>query len=67
MYGDFLAKNIVYTPCIPINEWFWPTLVKRARAGQQDEGRQCKKIATTGSGDVKRRRSGQGMRSCNVI
>jgi hypothetical protein len=27
MYGDFPAKNTVYTPYIPINVWFWPTLV----------------------------------------
>jgi len=26
MYGDFLAKNSVCTPYIPINVWFWPTL-----------------------------------------
>ena len=26
MYGDFPAKNTVYTPYIPINVWFWPTL-----------------------------------------
>jgi hypothetical protein len=25
MYGDTPAKNTVYTPCIPINVWFWPT------------------------------------------
>jgi len=27
MYGDFPAKDTVYTPCIPINVWFWPTLL----------------------------------------
>jgi hypothetical protein len=26
MYGEFPAKNTVYTPYIPINVWFWPTL-----------------------------------------
>jgi hypothetical protein len=26
MYGDFHAKNTVFTPYIPINVWFWPTL-----------------------------------------
>jgi len=26
MYGDLPAKNAVYTPYIPINVWFWPTL-----------------------------------------
>ena len=26
MYGDFPAKNTVYTRYIPINVWFWPTL-----------------------------------------
>ena len=26
MYGDFPAQNTVYTPYIPINVWFWPTL-----------------------------------------
>jgi hypothetical protein len=24
--GDFPAKSTVYTPYIPINVWFWPTL-----------------------------------------
>jgi hypothetical protein len=24
--GDFPAKNTIYTPCIPIHVWFWPTL-----------------------------------------
>ena len=28
MYGDFPAKNTVYTPYVPINVWFWPTLQK---------------------------------------
>jgi hypothetical protein len=27
MYGDFPAKSTVCTPYIPINVWFWPTLV----------------------------------------
>ena len=27
MYGDFPAKNTVCTLYIPINVWFWPTLV----------------------------------------
>jgi len=26
MYGDLPAKNAVYTPYIPINVWFWPTI-----------------------------------------
>jgi len=26
MYGNFPAKNTIYTPYIPINVWFWPTL-----------------------------------------
>ena len=26
MYGDFPAKNTIYTLYIPINVWFWPTL-----------------------------------------
>jgi len=26
MNGDFPAKDTVYTPYIPINVWFWPTL-----------------------------------------
>jgi len=26
MYGDFPAKNTVYTLYIPMNVWFWPTL-----------------------------------------
>jgi hypothetical protein len=26
MYGDFPAKNTVYTRYILINVWFWPTL-----------------------------------------
>ena len=25
MYGDFPAKDTVYTPYIHINVWFWPT------------------------------------------
>ena len=28
MYGDFPAKNTVYTPYVPINVWFWPTLCR---------------------------------------
>jgi hypothetical protein len=39
MYGDFPAKDTVYTPYIlefywyiPINVWFWPTLVMVPRA-----------------------------------
>jgi hypothetical protein len=27
MYGDFPAKNTVYTPYVPMNVWFWPTLL----------------------------------------
>jgi hypothetical protein len=27
MYGDFPAKNTVYTPYIPVNVWLWPILV----------------------------------------
>ena len=26
MYGDSSAKKNIYTPYIPINVWFWPTL-----------------------------------------
>jgi hypothetical protein len=26
LYGDFPAKNTVYTPYIPTNVWLWPTL-----------------------------------------
>jgi hypothetical protein len=26
MYGNFLAKNTVCAPYIPINVWFWPAL-----------------------------------------
>ena len=26
MHGDFPAINTIYTPYIPINVWFWPTL-----------------------------------------
>jgi len=33
MYGDFPAKNTVYTPYIPINEWFWPTLLCTYQGG----------------------------------
>jgi hypothetical protein len=29
MYGDFLAKNSVCAPYIPINVWFWLTLPKQ--------------------------------------
>jgi len=37
MYGDFPAKNTVYTPYIPINVWFWPTLgiQKEVRASRR--------------------------------
>ena len=27
MYGDFPAKNTVYTPYIRMYVWFWPTLI----------------------------------------
>jgi len=27
MYGDSPAKNTVCTPYMPMNVWFWPTLV----------------------------------------
>jgi len=27
MYGDFPAKNTVYTLYTPVNVWFWPTLL----------------------------------------
>jgi len=33
IFGDFPAKNSVYTPYIPINVWFWPTLII-SRVGQ---------------------------------
>jgi hypothetical protein len=29
MYGDFPIKNTVCTPYIPINAWFWSTLLTR--------------------------------------
>jgi hypothetical protein len=28
MYGDFPAKNTVYTPYIPINVWFWSLVIR---------------------------------------
>jgi hypothetical protein len=28
MYGDFLPKLPYIHPYIPINVWFWPTLIK---------------------------------------
>ena len=31
MYGDFPAKNNVCTPYIPIDVWFWPTLITRVQ------------------------------------
>ena len=31
-YGDFPAKDTIYTPYIPINVWFWPALLL-VRAG----------------------------------
>jgi hypothetical protein len=34
MYGDFPAKNTVYTPYIPINVWFWPTYVYAGRSSE---------------------------------
>jgi len=34
MYGDFPAKNTIYTPYIPINVWFRPTLHIRQIAFQ---------------------------------
>jgi hypothetical protein len=27
MYSDFPAKDTVHTPYVPINVWFWPTLI----------------------------------------
>ena len=33
MYGDFPAQNSVYTPYIPINVWFWPTLQMTVQLG----------------------------------
>jgi hypothetical protein len=43
MYGNFLAKNTVCTPYIPINVWFWPTL-DSLHVKQQAE-RVCAKTA----------------------
>ena len=39
MYGDFPAKNTVYTVYMPINVWFWPTLCMYvgAAAGPHDD------------------------------
>jgi len=31
MYGDFPAKDTVYTPYIHINLWFWPTISVKPR------------------------------------
>ena len=31
MYGDLPAKNAVYTPYMPKNVWFWPTINITAR------------------------------------
>jgi len=39
MYGDFPAKNTVYTPYLPMNVWFWPTLHNRYACSNQHEAR----------------------------